>query len=239
MMTVPSQDAPLIEMSGVTKAYRSEVETVWACRDVGLVARPGEFVCVFGASGSGKSTLLNLLAGLDLADSGEIRVGGVDVVEADENRRSELRLRTVGIIFQDHRLIEEFTAVENVALPLEAQGMAGSAARAEAERLLSQVGLAGLGERFPRQLSGGQRQRVGVARALTGDRRILLGDEPTGSLDSAATLELFATLRKLCDEGMLAVVCSHDVRCRDFADTLYEMVDGELSAISWTEAPTA
>ncbi|MFD5161658.1 ABC transporter ATP-binding protein [Streptomyces hawaiiensis] len=225
-------DVALIRTKDVCKAYRSEVETVWAARDVDFSARPGEFVCIYGASGSGKSTLLNLLAGLDLADTGEIRVGGVDVGAANERQRAELRLRTVGVVFQDHRLIQEFTAAENVALPLEARGLSTAQAREEALRQLARVGLAGLEDRLPRQLSGGQRQRVGVARALTGQRAVLLADEPTGALDSAATGELFQLIRKLCDEGVLAVVCSHDPRCRDYADTVYEVVDGRLETRS-------
>ncbi|WP_260463483.1 ABC transporter ATP-binding protein [Streptomyces sp. TRM72054] len=224
--------APLVRTSGVCKAYRSAAETVWAARDVDFTARAGEFVCVYGASGSGKSTLLNLLAGLDLADSGEIRVGGVDVGTADEAQRAELRLRTVGVVFQEHNLIEEFTAVENVALPLEARGVPVAEAREQALEQLSRVGLADLAERLPWQLSGGQRQRVGVARALTGQRAVLLADEPTGALDSVATQELFELIRKLCDDGVLAVVCSHDPRCRDFADTVYEVIDGRLESRS-------
>jgi putative ABC transport system ATP-binding protein len=199
---------------------------------VDFTARAGEFVCVYGASGSGKSTLLNLLAGLDLADSGEIRVGGVDVSTADEAQRASLRLRTVGVVFQEHNLIEEFTAAENVALPLEAAGLSVAEARGQALDQLSRVGLAGLEDRFPWQMSGGQRQRVGVARALTGQRSVLLADEPTGALDSAATKELFELFRKLCDDGVLAVICSHDPRCRDFADTVYEVVDGRLESRS-------
>ncbi|MEV1288658.1 ATP-binding cassette domain-containing protein [Micromonospora sp. NPDC049679] len=191
-------------------------------------ARPGEFVCIYGASGSGKSTLLNLLAGLDLADSGEIQVSGVDVATANESQREQLRLETVGVVFQDHNLIEEFTAVENVALPSEARGMPAMAARAEAADQLRRVGLVGIENRLPRQLSGGQRQRVGIARALTGQRAVLLADEPTGALDSAATQELFVLIRALCDQGVTAVVCSHDRRCRDYADTCYEIIDGRL-----------
>ncbi|MER7420732.1 ATP-binding cassette domain-containing protein [Micromonospora peucetia] len=206
------------------------METVWAARDVHFAARPGEFVCIYGASGSGKSTLLNLLAGLDLADSGEVQVGEVEVSAADEKQRAQLRLRTVGVVFQDNNLIEEFTAVENVALPLEARGVATAEAKAAALEQLSRVGLAGLENRLPRQLSGGQRQRVGVARALTGQRAVLLADEPTGALDSEATQDLFALIRALCDEGILAVVCSHDPRCRTYADTLYEVIDGRLEA---------
>ena len=182
----------LIRTHQLRKAYHSEVETVWAARDVDFEAGRGEFVCIYGASGSGKSTLLNLLAGLDLAGSGEIQVSGVDVTTADESRRAQLRLETVGVVFQDHNLIEEFTAVENVALPSEARGMPAGAARAEAAEQLGRVGLAGIENRLPRELSGGQRQRVGIARALTGQRAVLLADEPTGALDSAATRDLFA-----------------------------------------------
>lgn len=222
--------APLIRVSGATKAYTSDVEAVWAARDVDLVAYAGELVCVFGTSGSGKSTLLNLVAGLDLPDCGEIEVGGRDVSGLDESGRAQLRLGTVGVVFQDHNLLEELTAAENVALPSEASGTDPRAAREEAVQQLARVGLAGLEDRYPHQLSGGQRQRVGVARALTGRRAILLADEPTGSLDSAATTDLFALIRALCDEGLLAVVCSHDPECRRFADTVYEMTDGRLTA---------
>lgn len=219
---------PLIRARGVCKSYRSEVETVWAARDVEFAARAGEFVCIYGASGSGKTTLLNLLAGLDSADSGEIVVAGVNVTGASERERAALRRRVVGVVFQDHHLIDEFTAAENVALPLEASGIAAAEARSEALAELARVGLVELADRLPRQLSGGQRQRVGVARALAGRRSILLADEPTGALDTAATLELFGLIRSLCDAGILAVVCSHDPRCRTYADRLYEAIDGRL-----------
>ncbi|WP_306214341.1 ABC transporter ATP-binding protein [Actinoplanes sp. RD1] len=218
--------APLIRVAGVSRAYRTDVESVWAARDVDFVARPGEFVCVYGASGSGKSTFLNLLAGLDTPESGRIEVAGTDISGSDEKTRAALRLHTVGMIFQDHNLIEEFTVAENVALPLEASGVPPERAREQALEQLARVRLEGLEKRFPRQLSGGQRQRVGIARALVGDRGILLADEPTGALDSTNTMEIFKLLRSLCDQGLLAVVCSHDIRCRDYADTAYEIVDG-------------
>lgn len=219
---------PLIRVHDLRKAYQSEVETVWAARDVRFEAHAGEFVCVYGASGSGKSTLLNLIAGLDVADSGDIQVGDVNVSEADEKQRAEMRLNIAGVVFQDHNLIDEFTAAENVALPLEVRGVPAGVARAEASDQLGRVGLNGIGDRLPRQLSGGQRQRVGIARALTGQRAVLLADEPTGALDSVATVDVFTVIRALCDEGVTAVVCSHDTRCRDFADSRYEMVDGRL-----------
>lgn len=219
----------LLRVQQVSRAFVTLVETVHAVREVSFAARAGEFVCIFGPSGSGKTTLLNLIAGLDVPDSGTIHVAGVDVGALDEAGRARLRLETVGVVFQDHQLIEEFTAWENVALPLEVRGVPLEQARAAALAELERVGLGGLADRLPSQLSGGQRQRVGIARALAGQRRVLLADEPTGSLDSANSRALFALIRALCDQGTLAVVCSHDPLCQEYADTVYEMVDGRLS----------
>jgi putative ABC transport system ATP-binding protein len=212
----------------VSRSFVSEVETVRAVRDVTLTAHGGELVLISGSSGSGKSTLLNLIAGLDRSDSGRITVAGTEVTDLDEAGRTTLRLEKVGVVFQEHRLIDEFTAAENVALPLQARGVAVKGALAQASALLGRVGLKGLEQRRPDQLSGGQRQRVGIARALAGDRRVILADEPTGSLDSATSLEMFGLLRALCDGGVLVVLCSHDPRSGTFADRHFELVDGEL-----------
>jgi putative ABC transport system ATP-binding protein len=221
-------EAPLLDLAGVARCYLSQAETIWAVRDAHLRARPGEFVCVFGASGSGKSTLLNLIAGLDTPDDGRILVGSIDVGRLNEDQRARLRLTTIGVVFQDHNLVEEFSAVENVALPLEVLGVGPSEARRQAEEQLDRVGLADLGDRPASRFSGGQRQRIGIARALVGDRRVLLADEPTGALDSHNSRALFKLLRELCDDGTLVIVCSHDLMTHEFADTVYEMVDGQL-----------
>lgn len=219
---------PLLVADDLARSFRSAVETVHAVREAKFTARAGEFVCVFGASGSGKSTLLNLIAGLDLPDAGRVLVDSVDVGRLDENGRARLRLETIGVVFQDHNLVEEFTALENIALPLEVLGLRGQQAARQATLELGRVGLAGLGDRLPAQLSGGQRQRVGIARALVGNRRVLLADEPTGALDSANSRALFELIRALCDDGTLAVVCTHDPMCQEYADTVYEMVDGQV-----------
>lgn len=219
----------MIQLSNVSRSYRSKAEVVRAVVSVDLEVHPGEFVCIFGNSGSGKTTLLNLIAGLDLADSGEIQVGEQRMSELGEDERARLRLTTLGVVFQDDALIAEFTAEENVALPLEARGVSFAYAVAEARGLLEQVGLGGLGRRLPENLSGGQRQRVGVARALAGGRMIVVADEPTGALDSKSSAELFQLIAELCQGGASAVVCSHDPLCRERADTAYEMVDGRLS----------
>ncbi len=175
-------------------------------------------VVVQGASGSGKSTLLSIMAGLELAEAGDVVVGDRDLRTCSGEERARLRLETVGVVFQDDLLIEEFTAAENVSLPYEARGFDRSDARTEAERWLENVGLRGLADRFPAELSGGQRQRVGIARALIGGRKILLADEPTGALDSATSRSCLGLLRDLCDhEGIAAVVCfarSAGRRCR-------------------------
>lgn len=229
MLTAPSDDTtPMLTVAGVSRWFASGSETVWAVRDASFWAGAGEFVCVFGASGSGKSTLLNLIAGLDLPGAGTILVESTDVGRLNEDQRARLRLETVGVVFQDHNLVEEFTALENVALPLEVLGVGYREAVRQAQAQLDRVGMAGLGGRLPGQLSGGQRQRVGIARALIGDRRVLLADEPTGALDSKNSRSLFGLLGDLRDQGTLVLVCSHDPMCREFADSVYEMVDGQV-----------
>lgn len=225
---------PRIEVSHLNRSYRSPVETVWAARDIALTVHSGEFVCIHGASGSGKTTLLHLLAGLEERDSGHIRIGQQDLDKLDDEGRARVRREVIGVVFQDHQLIEEFSAVENVALPLELRGVPSREARGLADQQLERVGLRGLGDRFPSQLSGGQRQRVGIARALVGDRDILLADEPTGSLDSAASLGIFELIQTLCDHGLAAIVCTHDPRCGKYAGRVFQMIDGALSATKET-----
>lgn len=220
----------LITARKLMRTYVSEAERVDAVDEVDMAARGAEFVGLFGHSGSGKTTLLNLIAGLDSATGGELWVSGTDMLAASEDERVRLRRETVGMVHQTDHLIEEFTAAENVALPLEAKGVAAREALAEAGALLERVGLTGREGRFPRQLSGGQRQRVGIARALTGGRRILLADEPTGSLDSTNAAAIFGLLRELCDDGRLVVVASHDPACREFATRTIDMLDGRIVA---------
>ncbi len=164
-------------------------------------------------------------------------VAGQALGSLDEDARALLRLRSVGMVFQDDALIEEFTAAENVALALEARGVKSGAALSEAEMRLAAVGLEGLGPRRPDQLSGGQRQRVGIARALAGGRRIIVADEPTGSLDSETSARLFELITELCRGGVLAIVCSHDPLCADYADSVYEMTDGRLRVVLASAGP--
>jgi len=185
-------------------------------------------VCLFGHSGSGKTTVLNLIAGLDLPTGGSVTVAGVNVHTASSETRIRLRRETVGMVHQSDVLIEEFTAAENVALPMEATGIATDLALDEAVRLLERVGLDSHSHRLPSQLSGGQRQRVGIARALSGGRKILLADEPTGSLDSRNAAAIFDLLSDLARDGTLVIVASHDPACHERADRSLEMLDGQV-----------
>lgn len=218
----------LIRAQELTRLFISEAETVRAVDEATLGAASGEFVCLFGHSGSGKTTLLNLFAGLDQASSGRLVVAGHDLLTLPEEDRIRLRRETVGVVHQSDFLIEEFTAAENVALPLEARGSATSAAIQEAKQMLKIVGLDGFESRWPRQLSGGQRQRVGIARALIGQRDILLADEPTGALDTANAAAVFQLLRRIADDGALVIVASHDPACQTYATRLIGMTDGRI-----------
>lgn len=213
----------------MSRHFVTDVETVRAVDDVSFAARRGDFVCIFGASGSGKSTLLNLISGLDRSDAGTICVNGGDISRATTDELADLRLRNIGVVFQHDNLIEELTVGENVSLPLDLRGdMSVSDRAAQVAAWLERVGMAGYEGRFPRELSGGQQQRVGVARALVGDRDLLIADEPTGSLDSANSSALFQLLRSLTDDGKTVILSSHDAEARSWATRVIEMVDGRL-----------
>ncbi|MFT4081760.1 MAG: ABC transporter ATP-binding protein [Nocardioides sp.] len=233
-MTVQQQEAAVrvVMAASLQKIFELESERVTAVAGVDLTVVAGEFVCLFGASGSGKSTLLNLVAGLEVASGGELAVCGLDLVHASDQERANLRLSRVGVVFQDHNLLDEFTALENVMLPLEVAGWSTRAAVAEAMSQLEKVGLGGLEDRYPRQMSGGQRQRVGIARALVGDRSLLLADEPTGSLDSANSLALFELLRALSERGQAVLLATHEERAIRYADRCFVMTDGAIEPIS-------
>ena len=215
-------------MCDAERTFTRPAEVIRAVDGVSFEADRGEFVCLFGHSGSGKTTLLNLLAGLDIPTSGNISVAGLRVDELSHEDRTRMRREVVGMIHQSHLLIDEFSAAENVALPLEARGMNTTLAIAEAQELLASVGLAGYGDRYPGEMSGGQQQRVGIARALSGGRAILLADEPTGSLDSQNARSIFELLQSLASQGTLVIVASHDPACKDYATRAVEMLDGKI-----------
>ncbi|WP_199712176.1 ABC transporter ATP-binding protein [Kocuria tytonis] len=188
----------------------------------------GEFVGLLGASGSGKTTFVNVLAGLENATAGAVTVAGHDLRALGAAERARLRREDIGVVFQDNNLVQEFTARENVALPLIMGGVRRRDAHAEADDMLDVLGLEGLGGRAPRQLSGGQQQRVGIARALVGGRRVLLADEPTGALDTQNSRAIFGLFAELASTGVTVVVATHDSLIEEYADRILVLRDGRL-----------
>jgi lipoprotein-releasing system ATP-binding protein len=220
---------PLIAASGVTRTLAGAVP-VTLVHDIDLEIGPGELVAITGASGSGKSSLLYLLGLLDLPTAGEVRIDGRTTAHMHETERAEVRLATLGFVFQFHFLLPEFSALGNVMLPMQALGLLSEAERRErAASLLTALGLAGHAAKRPDQLSGGQRQRVAVARALANDPPIILADEPTGSLDSKSSEQVFQILRALAErDGKTVVAVTHDL---DLARRMHRRIVLEDGAI--------
>jgi putative ABC transport system ATP-binding protein len=217
---------PVLRARGLCKHYGKDAALVRAVDGVDLDVDAGETVAVTGPSGCGKSTLLHLLGGLDRASAGEIWLAGRRVDQLGERALARLRREAVGFVFQAFHLMDELTAVENVELPGLLAGQSPRAARRRAAGLLERVGLADRAGFLPSALSGGQRQRVAIARALVADPPLVLADEPTGNLDSEATLEVLRLLDSLHAAGQTLVIVTHDARIAATADRLISMRDG-------------
>ena len=208
------------------REYGREASLVRAVNGVDLAVGPGETVAVMGPSGCGKSTLLYLLGGLDRPTAGEIWLAGQRIDRLKEKALARMRRDAIGFVFQAFHLMDELTAVENVELPALLAGRSTRAARQRATELLEQVGLADRAKFLPTALSGGQRQRVAVARALVSDPLVVLADEPTGNLDSQATLEVLRLFGQLHRAGQTLVMVTHDPRVGATADRVVSMRDG-------------
>jgi putative ABC transport system ATP-binding protein len=208
------------------KHYGRGEGLVRAVDGVDLDVAPGETVAVMGPSGCGKSTLLHLLGGLDRPSGGEVSLNGRRIDDIGEKALARMRRTDVGFVFQAFHLMEELTAVENVELSALLAGGSPRAARRRAEELLGRVGLADRARFLPSALSGGQRQRVAIARALSNEPLVVLADEPTGNLDSAATLDVLRLFESLHESGQTLVIVTHDARIAATADRLISMRDG-------------
>jgi putative ABC transport system ATP-binding protein len=221
-----AEDAALLSCRGLSKTYGKDAGLVRAVDGVDLDVAAGETVAIMGPSGCGKSTLLHLLGGLDRPSGGEVRLAGRRVDEMSEKALARLRQDAVGFVFQAFHLMDELTAVENVELPALLAGRPARTARRRATELIERVGLADRARFLPAALSGGQRQRVAIARALANEPLVVLADEPTGNLDSAATLEVLRLFESLHVAGQTLVIVTHDSRIAATADRMISMRDG-------------
>jgi putative ABC transport system ATP-binding protein len=217
---------PVVRTRGLEKQYGQGEGLVRALDAVELEVASGETLAVMGPSGCGKSTLLHLLGGLERPSAGEVWLAGRRIDELSEKALARMRRQAIGFVFQAFHLMDELTAAENVELPALLAGSSPRAARRRAAQLLEQVGLADRAEHLPSALSGGQRQRAAIARALSNEPLVVLADEPTGNLDSAATVDLLRLLDSLRSDGQTLVIVTHDERIAATADRLISMRDG-------------
>ena len=221
-------DEYIIQIKNLTKIFGDGVE-IKALDGVDLDIKRGEFMSIIGPSGSGKSTLLNQIGILDTPTSGTILLNGVDVTKMSDKERSRTRNKELGFIFQYHHLLPDFNALENVMMPLLISGIKSSQARKVARKVLDEVGLGDRMKHRPNQLSGGQNQRVAIARALVNKPSIVIGDEPTGNLDSKASDSIYELLRKLNREHeQTFILVTHDEQMAAKTDRVIRLVDGKI-----------
>lgn len=225
----PATGTVVLEAFNIARDFRQGSITLNVLKNLNLRITAGECIAIVGASGSGKTTLLQVVGGLDRPDAGTVHILGRDVHALHEDLRGQLRNRTMGFIYQFHHLLSEFTALENVAMPLLVRRLPSSEARTRAAVILARVGLEDRLNHKPHQLSGGERQRAAVARALVTDPVIVLADEPTGNLDGCNAKNVFELMLELNRErGTSLVIVTHDTRLANRMDRVLTLVDGKL-----------
>jgi lipoprotein-releasing system ATP-binding protein len=221
---------PVLEARGVHKSFRQGPVTLEVLQGVAIAVGTGERIAIVGSSGSGKTTLLQILGGLDRPTTGQVLVDGKDIHQQTEKERGALRNHALGFVYQFHHLLPEFSALENVAMPLLVRRMKVSDARAKARHLLDRVGLGQRLDHRPDQLSGGERQRAAVARALVTEPKIVLADEPTGNLDGSNAESVFALMLELNRElGTSLIVVTHDLRLASRMERIFAIERGVLT----------
>jgi putative ABC transport system ATP-binding protein len=217
-----------LELRDISKIYGEGAAEVRALQRIDLSVDAGSLVAVMGASGSGKSTLLTIAGSLEDPTSGEVYLGGQPLSSLSRNGKARLRRRSIGYVFQDYNLLAGLSAVENVSLPLELDGVAARKAQAAAMESLEDLGLAERSDHYPDQLSGGERQRVAIARAVVGGRQLLLADEPSGALDSTNAEAVMRLILAACHRGLAAIVVTHDAQLTSWADRVVFLRDGRV-----------
>jgi putative ABC transport system ATP-binding protein len=218
----------LLELHQVSKTYGAGPNAVHAIADIDLEVDRGSLIAIMGPSGSGKSTLLTISGSLEEPTSGEVFIDGDSLQEMSHNDKARLRRRTIGYVFQEFNLLAGLTALENVSLPLELDGVSARKARLAGIAVLEDLSLADRATRYPDELSGGERQRVAIARAVIGGRHLLLADEPSGALDQANGEAVMRMLLSACKKGVAAVVVTHDAQLASWADRVVFLRDGRI-----------
>jgi lipoprotein-releasing system ATP-binding protein len=223
----------ILNAKGIEKRFAQGDASIEVLGGVDLSLAAGERVAIVGRSGSGKSSLLHVLAGLDDVNQGQIFVAGEPMAAASNDARTALRRKYMGFVYQQHHLLPEFSALENVALPLRLNGLSQTIAEQQSRKLLDRIGLGARVEHLPGELSGGERQRVAVARALIHQPKLVMADEPTGNLDTTSAAELMALMVELSESsGVAFLVVTHDPSMLHQFDRVLTLVDGKLQAVS-------
>ncbi len=221
----------LISLESVKKVYRTKAGPLEALKGVDLLVGEGEFVAVVGPSGSGKSTLINMVTGIDRPSSGEVHVGGQRLTKMSENQVAKWRGRNVGVVFQFFQLLPTLTVLENVMMPMNYVGTYRGKRRERALEMLEMVDLPDVMNKYPSQISGGQQQRAAIARALVNDPQLIVGDEPTGNLDSVSAGIVFSLFEDLVEQGKTIIMVTHDKDLAGLIPRVEEVRDGRLVAV--------